>query len=83
MIASRSRLEKILMAIALALLILASTFIGLFAGAEHQVSKERGKAHPTVTTTVTATHSVTRTSSGEHGHPTGKPDEVDRMLWGD
>ncbi|KAG8919503.1 hypothetical protein FRC02_001598 [Tulasnella sp. 418] len=51
-----SFLTKILLGLVLFLLILSSVFIGLFAGAEHRLSKGEGQA------TVTATHIATQTA---------------------
>ncbi|WVQ78577.1 hypothetical protein IAT38_000663 [Cryptococcus sp. DSM 104549] len=78
-----TRLEKLLGALAVLLLLLASTFIGLFAGAEHQV-KKGGKHHPgapgggeggwkTEWRTETQTETATRTTT-EVSQPTGTPE---------
>ncbi len=49
---SLTALEKILAGVAILLLLIASTFIGLFAGTNHQLSKERHRQPVIVTTTV-------------------------------
>ncbi|KAL1411044.1 hypothetical protein Q8F55_001991 [Vanrija albida] len=65
-----TRLEKVLGAVALLFLIISATFIGLFAGTEHTLKKERSKHGDPVTYTTTATATRTVPPGGE---PTGKP----------
>jgi endothelin-converting enzyme len=81
-----SNLEKVLAAGSIILLLLMSTFIGLFAGAEVQLKKERaGKGHGgtgTVTTTWTETATATSTkvaTTTVGSVPTGKPEAVSDM----
>ncbi|GFZ45763.1 hypothetical protein JCM24511_03493 [Saitozyma sp. JCM 24511] len=76
-----SNLEKVLAAGSIILLLLMCTFIGLFAGAEVQLKKERaGKGHEgsgTVTTTWTETATATSTkvaTTTVGSVPTGKPE---------
>jgi endothelin-converting enzyme len=76
-----SNLEKVLAAGSIILLLLMSTFIGLFAGAEVQLKKERAsKGHDgTVTTTWTETATATSTkvtTTTVGSVPTGKPEAV-------
>lgn len=78
-----SNLEKVLAAGSIILLLLMCTFIGLFAGAEVQLKKERaGKGHEgsgTVTTTWTETATATSTkvaTTTVGSVPTGKPEAV-------
>lgn len=76
-------LTKILLGLALVLLLLASVFIGLFAGTQHKLNKERGSHHGGPTSTQTATATVTATptttqvaTTTVHGPgPTGGPGE--------
>lgn len=68
-------LEKILIGLSIALLVLASTFIGLFAGAESQLKNEKGK-HVSVTATVTATKTAGMATTTVSTAPTGKPTQV-------
>jgi hypothetical protein len=76
-----TNLEKILTALAVILLLIASTFIGLFAGAEHALKKEKHRGGVTTTITATPTHGhsatgTTSASSTAHPGPTGKPSDV-------
>lgn len=66
-----TRLEKVLAAVGLLLLIISATFIGLFAGTEHTLKKERGRHD--IPTTVTYTTTATSTVPAA---PTGKPGKV-------
>lgn len=76
--------EKALAAIAVLFLLLASLFIGLFAGAETSYKKEKGKHHSgggggwaTLTETKTDTQTETATATTTHiGQPTGTPAPV-------
>lgn len=74
-----TRLEKVLGAVALLFLILSATFIGLFAGTEHTLKKERSKHGDPVTYTSTVTATRTVPPGGE---PTGKPAVVSPSLQG-
>ncbi|KAK4687038.1 hypothetical protein P7C73_g3073, partial [Tremellales sp. Uapishka_1] len=68
-------LEKALAGVGILLLLLMSTFVGLFAGAESMLKKERHKSNQvkwkTATTTATATATATTTVLTS---PTGKPE---------
>jgi endothelin-converting enzyme len=70
-----TNLEKLLAAVSIILLILMSTFIGLFATAERHLKNEQGHhgggGHGVSTTTEYATRTTTL-----HGKPTGKPEQV-------
>ena len=73
-----TNLEKLLAGLSIVLLILMSTFVGLFASAEKNYKNERGRhdgggghGHGVSTTTEYAT----RTTTIENG-PTGKPEPV-------
>jgi endothelin-converting enzyme len=71
-------LEKVLAVAAIILLLLASTFIGLFAGTKHQLGKERHKPATTVTKTAhgpgaTTTATVTGTRQKPFPAPTVIP----------
>jgi endothelin-converting enzyme len=73
-------LEKILTALAILLLLLATTFIGLFAGTKHRLDKEHQKQPIRVTSTASATRTIiaTTTAGGQRPFPpaptsTGKP----------
>lgn len=78
--------EKALASIAVFFLLLASLFIGLFAGAEASFKKEKGKHNSgggggpgwgTVTETKTDTQTETATATTTHiGQPTGTPAPV-------
>jgi len=75
-----TNLEKVLGLLGIILLLLTSTFVGLFAGAEHALKKEKqnGGWH-TTTQVVTATRTATGTHSGTssvHPAPTGSPNKV-------
>jgi hypothetical protein len=78
-------LSKVLLVIALILLLLASVFIGLFAGAQHKLNTGRGAPGQTTTvvstatTTATTTAITTRTISKGLPVPTGTPEEVRRL----
>lgn len=74
-------LEKILIGLSVVLLVLASTFIGLFAGAETQLKKEAGRdGGSTVTATVTATKTSGMVTTTISTAPTGKPTQVSGSL---
>ncbi|KAL7424231.1 hypothetical protein Q5752_001817 [Cryptotrichosporon argae] len=73
-----TRLEKILATVAILFFLLASLFVGLFAGTEHVLHKERAKPGKveTVTHTRTATATATATTTATTTYapePTGKP----------
>lgn len=61
-------LAKILLILCLALLLLSSVFIGLFAGAQHKLHTQK-PSEPTTTTEV-RTRTLTATTTAEHDHTT-------------
>ena len=73
-----TNLEKALGGLGIVLLLLASTFIGLFAGAEHALKKEKQNGgHHTVTQIISATHTATHSGSSTTAPaPTGSPHKV-------
>lgn len=73
-----TNLEKLLAALSIILLVLMSTFVGLFASAEKSLKNEKGRhggggghGHGVSTTTEYATRTTTVSSE-----PTGKPEQV-------
>lgn len=79
-----TNLEKLLGVLAVVLLLLASTFIGLFAGAQHKLNNDKstGGWH-TSTATVTATRTASHSASSTSGHPapTGAPAQVSDLTY--
>ncbi len=72
-----TNLEKALAGIAILFLLLASTFIGLFAGAEGMLKKEQRKEGKVEWKTQTLTATSTRVSTTTvASQPTGKPQAV-------
>ena len=75
-----TNLEKILAGASILLLLLTSTFIGLFAGSQNSLGRERGDHEAgRKTETLTATETATRTSIATttvSAVPTGKPEAV-------
>ncbi len=76
-------LEKILSISVLGLLLIASTFVGLFAGTNSQLSKEKHRPAHTVTTTVGKhgpTVTVTRTGQAPFPAPTKPAPEPEKKI---
>ncbi|KAK7449695.1 hypothetical protein VKT23_013168 [Stygiomarasmius scandens] len=73
-------LTKLLLVVALVLLLLASVFIGLFAGVQHKLNSERGRngdddGKPPSTVTHTATSTVLTTTTAHPPSPTSAPEK--------
>lgn len=78
-----TNLEKVLAVLALVLLLLASTFIGLFAGAEHKLKTGKGGSH-SVTSTVTATPTASHSTTSARGPtPTADPSKASLRIFSD
>lgn len=74
--APANALNKLLLAVALGLLLLLSTFIGVFASSQHRPDLGKGAPHQTASATTTITTTTTGVTKAHPPTPTGEPKEV-------